>query len=87
MASRHARRKAAKAANRERTERIAKAARSHQIAAIVKANLSAPIERNFYPTVSCIGNMAGQSHRAYVCRAGGGMERRRALALKAQGKW
>jgi hypothetical protein len=87
MASRNERRKRAKAANAERSERIANAAKAYERALIVKRNLSNPPERNFYPPVSCIGNMKAQSHRAYICRAGGGMERKRALALKAQGKW
>jgi hypothetical protein len=36
---------------------------------------------------SCLANAASQSHRGYVCRAGGSMERKRALALKLQGKY
>lgn len=87
MASRNERRKRAKRANVERSERIANAAKAYERDLIVKRNLSNPPERSYYPTVSCIGNMAGQSHRAYICRAGGAMERRRALALKLQGKW
>lgn len=87
MSTRNERRKRAKARNLERSERIAKAARAYEVAKIVRDNLSRPVERSYYPTVSCIGNMEGQSHRAYVCKAGGGMDRRRALALKAQGKW
>lgn len=87
MATRNQRRKAAKARNLERTEAIVAANAAYERALIVKRNLANPPERNYYPTVSCIGDMKAQSHRAYVCRAGGGMDRRRALALKAQGKW
>lgn len=87
MSNRHSRRKAAKAANVERTEQIIAANAAYERALIVKRNLSTQPERNFYPAVSCIGNMAGQSHRAYICRASGGMGRQRAMALKAQGKW
>ena len=87
MTTRNERRKRAKAANAARTERIAKAALAYERDLIVKRNLANPPERSYYPKVSCIGNMEGQSHRVYLCRAGGAMERRRALALKLQGKW
>lgn len=87
MATRNQRRKAAKAKNLARTEAIIAANAAYERALIVKRNLANPPERNYYPAVSCIGDMKAQSHRAYVCRAGGGMDRRRALALKAQGKW
>lgn len=88
MASRNERRKRSKAANLERTVRIAQAALAYDRALIVKRNLSQPTERSYYPTVSCChpDAMKSQSHRAYICKAGGGMERRRVLALKSQGK-
>ncbi len=87
MASRNERRKRSKAANAERTANIVAANAAYERALIVKRNLSSPIERNYYPPKSCLADMASQSHRGYVCRAGGAMDRRRALALKAQGKW
>lgn len=39
-------------------------------AEIVRRNMSRPPERNFYPP-SCLNNLAGQSHRVYICRASG----------------
>lgn len=87
MATRNERRARAKAANAARSERIANAARAYDIALKVKANLSAPKERNYYPNSSCVADLKAKSHRVYVCRASGGMERGRAMALKAQGKY
>jgi len=48
MSSRHTRRKLAKAKAQAKLEALAKAARSAMIADVVKANKSAPIERNYY---------------------------------------
>ena len=66
MSSRHTRRKAAKAKQLAKAEGIAQAHRSWQIAQIVKANMSAPIERNYYPS-SIMGRLDSLSHRGYVC--------------------
>lgn len=85
--TRNERRKKAKAANLERSIRIATAAKAYEVSKIVKENLSKPIERNYYPTISCVGELKAKSHAIYVCRASGGMNRSRAMALKAQGKW
>lgn len=88
--TRNERRKAAKARLNAKLERIAKAELGRQAderRAIVKRNLASPIERNYYPARSCIAEMQGASHRAYICRASGGMPRQRALALKAKGSW
>lgn len=48
MSSRHTRRKAAKAKALAKAEALAQAARAYERAQIVRANLSKPIERNFY---------------------------------------
>lgn len=88
--TRNERRKAAKArlkAKQERFEARIEAQRLENVRTIVQRNLRSPIERNFYPKTSCIADMAGNSHRAYICRASGGMPRQRALALKAKGSW
>ncbi len=66
--TRNQRRKAAKAANAERSQRIAEASKAYERALIVKRNLAQPVERNYYPQ-SCLAGMEGQSHRAYICRA------------------
>ncbi len=84
--SRHQRRKAAKERNTLKSEGIAKASLAYDKAEIVRRNMGSPMERNYYPQ-SSMSDMAGQSHRGYICRASGGMGRQRALALKAQGKW
>lgn len=88
MASRHSRRK--KAALTKANAIIAEARAEHAktVRAIVKRNLASPIERNYYKgTTSTLSAMQSASHRGYVCRAGGSMERRRALSLKAKGGW
>ena len=46
--SRHARRKAAKARRAEKLERLAVAERSRRNAEIVRRNLNAPKERNYF---------------------------------------
>ncbi len=84
--TRHQRRKAAKIASLDKSERIAIASKAYDKANLVNNNLSSPIERNYYPQSSMAGMME-QSHRGYICRASGGMGRGRAMALKAQGKW
>lgn len=71
--------------NRGRTETVVKAIRLCKDGAVVPV-----MERKRVVSVSipsCLANAASQSHRGYVCRAGGSMERRRALALKLQGKY
>ncbi len=59
-------RKAAKAKQFDKLVALATAQRSANIAAIVRANKSAPIERNYYPT-SNMGRLVEMSHRGYVC--------------------
>ena len=66
MSSRHTRRKAAKAKQQTKLEALAQAQRSANIAAIVRANKAAPIERNYYPS-SNMGRLDNMSHRGYVC--------------------
>lgn len=67
MSTRHERRKSAKVKAEARLEGLAQAERSRRIAKTVKANKSAPIERNYYPS-SCMGNLAERSFRGYVAR-------------------
>ena len=85
--TRHQRRKAARQASLERSERIVLAHRAWERSETVKRNLSVAKERNYYPQ----SQMAGLSENAarFNCsgRGPGAMNRRRALALKAQGKW
>lgn len=56
MATRHQRRKAAKAKQQDHLIRLATAERAARNAAIVKSNLSKPIERNYYAGIrsSCV---------------------------------
>lgn len=77
--TRHQRRKAAKAANVERTKEIAKASLAYDRALIVKRNLQRPVERNYFATIrSCLDGIEGASHRAYVCQnAKGSVDKRR----------
>lgn len=65
MSSRHTRRKAAKAAAQAKLERLAAAQRSATIGAIVKANKSAPVERNYYPE-SPMGRLGEHAPRGLV---------------------
>jgi len=61
---------AAKARREAKQERIIKAhiaAGLDANRAIVKANLSSRIERNYYPQSSMAGMLAS-SHRAYICQ-------------------
>lgn len=88
MANRHQRRKRALAKQAERTERLALAAIADRNAKIVRDNMSSPVR----PSGS--GKMGNRSvyqpsvsHHGHVCRAGGAMEARRALALKAKGNF
>ena len=48
MATRHERRKAAKARQQDKLERLAVAERSKRNAEIVRSNLNSPVERNYY---------------------------------------
>jgi hypothetical protein len=73
MSSRHTRRKSAKAKQLAKAEGIAQAARSYEVAAIVKANKSSPIERNYYRS-SPMGRLAEYSHRGYVARNSKGLD-------------
>jgi hypothetical protein len=66
MSSRHTRRKAAKLRDYEKLIALAQAERSRQIAAIVRDNMSKPIERNYYPS-SPMGRL---SERATYGRVG-----------------
>jgi len=81
--TRNERRKAAKsrlAAKQERFLGRVEAQRLETNRAIVKSNLNSPKpERSTLH--SCLSSMAEQSHRAYICRAGGQMVRSRAMAL------
>lgn len=87
--TRHQRRKLAAVRSAEKTERLASAALAHRNAAIVSANMSNPVRPE--RSAKGMGNRSvytgADSHRGYVCKAGGSMERRRAMALKSQGKW
>lgn len=67
MANRHQRRKAAERKLTEKMQRIRVANEAYEREKIVKANKRSPIERNYYPQ-SCMANLKGQSHRAYVGR-------------------
>lgn len=94
MASRHQRRK--KAAIKREAILSAKAQSfvADGVKAIVKRNLATPIseserlERRAWQGIGMtITAMKAASHRGYVCKAGGSMDRRRALALKAKGSY
>lgn len=65
MSSRHTRRKAAKLRAYEKLLGLAQAQRSANIAAIVKANKSSPIERNYYPE-SPMGRLGENAARAII---------------------
>lgn len=67
MSSRHTRRKAAKAKAEARLEQLAQAERSRRIGQTVKANKSAPIERNYYPQ-SCMADLTSKAAFGYVAR-------------------
>lgn len=87
--TRNERRMTAKLRLEAKLHRLAKAELGRQRderEAIVKGNTYSHEPRNLYPQ-SCLANIKGMSHRGYVCRAGGGMPRRSALALKAKGSW
>jgi hypothetical protein len=86
--SRNERRKAAKERfNRKVLNQTkAKVARARQaVKDTVHLNMSDHVERNFYPQSSS-SVMAGQSHRGYVCRAGGSISKQGALALSTRVK-
>lgn len=87
--SRNERRMTAKLRLEAKLHRIAKAELGRQRderQEVVRANTYVKAERNPYPP-SCLSNLAGQSHRVFICRATGGMSRRGAMALKAKGSW
>jgi hypothetical protein len=67
MSSRHTRRKQAAKKQLDKTIAIVQAHRAWEISQIVRANMSAPIERNYYGPGS-MANLESQSHRGYVCR-------------------
>lgn len=88
--SRNARRKLARERKAAKLARLAKAEigrRQQEVKDIVSSNLASPKPDNRGNIRSCLSDIQSQSHRGYVCRAGGQMEARRASALKAQGKW
>ncbi len=88
--SRNARRKLKRQREAAKLERLAKAElarRQDEVRDIVRRNLSGPKPSNVGNIRSCMSDLASQSHRGYVCRAGGQMPKQRAMALKAQGKW
>jgi len=64
--NRHQRRKLARVKAEEKLLGLAQAERSRRIAETVKANKSAPIERNYYPQ-SVFAGFASRSHSGYVC--------------------
>jgi hypothetical protein len=83
MANRHQRRKRAKAANLERTIKLAAIHRAIEVQKIVKANLSAPrervyhygtssvvsVERNAGPSRSASGEIAAMlRHKSYTAK-------------------
>lgn len=84
--TRHQRRKLARKLASDHAERLAKANAAFERDLIVKRNLASKPERNYYPQ-SSMADMAGMSHRGYVCRASGAMSKRSALALKMKGAW
>lgn len=85
--TRHQRRKAAKAKSIAKTERIILAHKAWERSERVKRNMGQPIERNYYPQ-SQMGTLSENAARFNSSGRGpGAMNRRRALALKAQGKW
>jgi hypothetical protein len=87
--TRHQRRKLAAARNADKLARLACAAIAERNAAIVNANLSSPVRPERSP--KGMGNRSvyagSDSHRGYVCKAGGAMPRNRAMALKAKGSY
>lgn len=82
-------------AKQERFLGRVEAQRLENVREIVKSNLNSPIERSGlsldktgalsggygYGLRSCLSGMKEQSHRPYICRAGGQMNRSRAMAL------
>lgn len=87
--SRAQRRQLAKERLIAKSVRIANASEAARLSGVrlkVEANLASPPKRNYYPE-SNLASFAGLSHRGYVCKAGGSMDRRRALALKARGSY
>lgn len=86
--TRHQRRKAVAKRNADKLERLATAAIAERNAKIVSANLSSPVRPERSGT---LGNRSvyqgSDSHRGYVCKAGGSMPRSRAMALKAKGSY
>lgn len=81
--TRNERRKAAKsrlAAKQERFLGRVEAQRLENVREIVKSNLNSPKPERSH-LHSCLAGMQGQSHRPYICRAGGQMVRQRAMAL------
>lgn len=87
--TRHQRRKLAVKRNAEKLERLATAAIADRNAKIVAANLSSPVrpERSERGLGNRSVYMGADSHRGYVCKAGGSMPRGRAMALKAKGSY
>lgn len=85
MANRHQRRKAAKAKAEATAIALAQAERSMKIAAIVKDNKSAPIERVYFSPRSPIADAKGNVYTGYrEPRAGGAMNEKSVQALKSR---
>lgn len=94
MASRHQRRKRAAIKREAILTAKVQAFVADGVKAIVKRNLATPITseqrlemRAWQGIGMTVDKMQAASHRGYVCQAGGSMERRRALALKARGTY
>lgn len=86
MANRHQRRKAALRKQEDKLIALATAERSRQIAETVKANKSAPIERNYYSNRSTIDDVKVNTYIGFrEPRASGGMGKRGVTALQAKG--
>ena len=86
--TRHQRRKAAKLRASEKLASLVVAAIADRNAKIVAANLANPVRPERSGKLGNRSVYTGvDSHRGYVCRAGGQMGRQRALALKAKGSY
>ena len=89
MATRNQRRKAKKARDRAKQKRLNGVMLGKQkdyVQEIVRRNLSSPPQREAGNIRSCLSNLGTQSHRGYVCRASGSMNRQRALALQSKNR-
>lgn len=81
MASRHQRRKAAKAKAEARLEGIAIAAKAYEIAKVVRKNKAQPILRNYYPP-SLMGRLQETAARGNVTGHSSGVIRKDTTVCK-----